>query len=192
MSVLILGLLVFLGVHSLGMLAPAWRQRTIARATLMGWKGVYAMISIIGLVVIIWGFGLARQQPVFLYATPIWLRHINSLLTLIAFVLVVAAYVPRNHIKAAVGHPMLAGVTVWAFGHLLATGMLRDVVLFGAFLLWAVGDFTVSRRRDRHDGISYPPGTVMGDAAVAILGIIAWLIFAIWLHGPLIGRNLFA
>lgn len=192
MSTLVLGLIIFLGMHSLGMLAPRWRQRMIERMGLMGWKGFYALISIIGLIIIIWGFGLARQQPVFLYAPPMWLRHLNSLLTLIAFILVVAAYVPRNHIRAKLGHPMLLGVKVWAFGHLLATGMLRDVVLFGAFLIWAIADYAISRRRDRRNGVSAPAGTLGGDAVVVIAGIVVWFVFAMWLHGPLIGRSPFA
>ncbi len=192
MSVLVLGLILFLGMHSLGMLAPDWRQSMIERMGLMSWKGLFALVSIIGLIVIIWGFGLARQNPVLLYAPPLWLRHLNSLLTLLAFVLVVAAYIPSNHIKERLGHPMLLGVKVWAFGHLLATGMLRDVVLFGAFLLWAIADYAISRRRDRRNGVSYPAGTLTGDAAVVIVGIVLWFVFAMWLHGPLIGRYLFS
>lgn len=192
MSVLILGLIIFLGMHSLGTLAPGWRQSMIERMGLMSWKGVFALASIIGLIIIIWGFGLARQHPVLLYAPPLWLRHLNSLLTLIAFLLVVAAYIPRNHIKARLGHPMLLGVKVWAFGHLLATGMLRDVVLFGAFLLWAIAAYAVSRRRDRRNGVSAPAGTLSGDALVIIAGIAVWFVFAMWLHGPLIGRYLFS
>ncbi len=118
---------------------------------------------------------------------PLALRHLNALFTLLAFILVAAAYIPRNHLKAKFGHPMLLGVKVWAFGHLLATGMLHDVLLFGAFLLWAVLLFIVSRRRDRAAGTVYPAGTLQGDVLVAVVGIAAWAVFTLWLHLRLIG-----
>lgn len=187
MPVLILGLLIFLGVHSLRLFADDWRSRQIARLGEKPWKGLYALASLIGFVLICWGFGLARQHPVLLYVPPLALRHLNALFTLIAFVLLAAAYVPRNHLKAQFGHPMLLGVKVWAFGHLLATGMLHDVVLFGAFLLWAVLLFIASRRRDRRAGTVYPAGTLSGDALAVVIGIVAWVVFTLWLHLWLIG-----
>ena len=187
MSVLILGLLIFLGVHSLRIFADDWRTRQLTRLGEMRWKGLYTLVSLVGFGLLCWGFGLARQQPVLLYAPPLALRHLNALFTLLAFVLVAAAYVPRNHLKAKFGHPMLLGVKTWAFGHLLATGMLHDVVVFGAFLLWAVVLFIVSRRRDRRTGMVYPAGTLAGDAIVAVAGVVAWIAFAFWLHLWLIG-----
>jgi len=187
MTLLILGLVLFLGAHSVRIFANDWRSRQIARLGEKGWKGLYTLVSIAGFALIIWGFGVARQQPVLLYVPPIWLRHLNALFTLIAFILVVAAYVPGNHFKAKLGHPMLAGVKTWAFGHLLATGMLHDVVLFGAFLLWAVVDFISARRRDRAAGVNYPAGTAKGDVIALVAGVVAWAVFAFWLHGWLIG-----
>lgn len=187
MTILILGLLIFLGIHSLRLFANDWRNRQQARLGELPWKGLYSLASIIGFVLIVWGFGLARQHPVLLYVPPLPLRHLNALFTLVAFVLVVAAYVPRNHLKAKFGHPMLLGVKVWAFGHLLATGMLHDVVLFGAFLLWAVVLFIVSRRRDRSTGTVYPAGTLKGDVLATVIGVAAWAAFAFWLHLWLIG-----
>jgi uncharacterized membrane protein len=192
MAILVLGLVIFLGTHSVHMLAPGWRERMIARIGLLPWKGLYSLASIIGLVLIIVGFGMARQAPVLLYVPPAWLKHLNALFTLIAFVLVAAAYVPRNHLKAKLGHPMLAGIKLWAAGHLLATGLLHDVVLFGAFLAWAAVDFAVSRRRDRKIGTVYPVGTLAGDAIAVVLGAVAWAIFAFLLHARLIGVNPFA
>ncbi|GAA0706213.1 NnrU family protein [Dokdonella soli] len=192
MSLLILGLLIFLGAHSLRVFADGWRTRMIARFGANAWKGLFALVSIVGFVLIAWGFGLARQQPVLLYAPPAVLKHLNALFTLVAFVLVAAAYVPRNHAKAAIGHPMLAGVKLWAFGHLLATGMLHDVVLFGAFLLWAIADFVVSRRRDRRAGTTYPAGTLSGDGATLAIGVALWAVFAFLLHVRWIGVNPFA
>lgn len=189
MTVLILGLLIFLGIHSLRIFADGWRNRQRARLGEMGWKGLYSLASIIGFALIVYGFGLVRQQPVLLYVPPLALRHLNALFTLLAFVLVAAAYIPRNHLKAKFGHPMLLGVKVWAFGHLLATGMLHDVLLFGAFLLWAVLLFIVSRRRDRAAGTVYPAGTLVGDLLVAVIGIAGWVVFTLWLHLWLIGVN---
>ena len=189
MPILVLGLLIFLGAHSVRIFADGWRTRMIARLGMNGWKALYALASIVGFVLIVWGFGLARQQPVLLYAPPLRRKYVNALLTLVAFVLVVATYVPRNHVKAAIGHPMLAGVKVWAFGHLLATGFLHDVVLFGAFLLWAGVNFVVSRRRDRLAGTHYAAGTLVGDALALAIGIVAWAVFAFWLHARWIGVN---
>ncbi|MGH8157678.1 MAG: NnrU family protein [Rhodanobacter sp.] len=189
MSVLILGLLIFLGMHSLRVFANDWRNRQIARLGEKRWKGLFALVSIIGFVLICWGFGLARQHPVLLYVPPLALRHLNALFTLIAFVLFFAARVPRNHLKAKLHHPQVLAVKVWAFGHLLATGMLHDVVLFGAFLLWAIVLFAVSRRRDRAAGTVYPAGSVQGDIVTVVIGVVVWIAFALWLHLWLIGVN---
>jgi uncharacterized membrane protein len=184
---LIAGLVVFLGLHSVRIVAGDWRARQMERVGEIPWKGIYSLLSIAGFVLLIWGFGEARLHPVPLYVPPLALRHANSLFTLIAFVLLVAAYVPRNHLKAKLGHPMFAGVKVWAFGHLLATGMLHDVVLFGAFLIWAVAGFAVSRRRDRLAAVTYPAGTMLGDLLTIAVGIAAWAVFAFLLHARWIG-----
>ncbi|MGN6120596.1 MAG: NnrU family protein [Rhodanobacter sp.] len=187
MLVLILGLVLFLGIHSLRIFADDWRGRQIARMGLMRWKVLYAAVAIAGFVLLCWGFGLARQQPVLLYVPPLWLRHLNALFTLVAFVLFIAARVPRNHFKAKLHHPQVLAVKVWAFGHLLATGMLHDMVLFGAFLLWAVVLFAVSRRRDRREAAVYAAGTVQGDVLTVVIGGALWLAFVLWLHLWLIG-----
>lgn len=191
MPILILGLVIFLGTHSVHMLAPHWCDRMVARIGLMPWKSLYSAVSIIGFVLIVYGFGLARQTPMLLYGPPLWLKHLNALFTLVAFVLIAAAYVPHNHMQAKLGHPMLAGVKLWALGHLLAIGFLHDVVLFGAFLAWAIADFAVSRRRDRKIGTVYPQGTLTGDAIAVAVGVAAWAIFVLLLHARLIGMNPF-
>ncbi|MGB6144970.1 MAG: NnrU family protein [Rhodanobacter sp.] len=187
MLVLILGLVLFLGIHSLRIFADDWRGRQIARMGLMRWKVLYAAVAIAGFVLLCWGFGLARQQPVLLYVPPLWLRPLNALFTLVAFVLFIAARVPRNHFKAKLHHPQVLAVKVWAFGHLLATGMLHDMVLFGAFLLWAVVLFAVSRRRDRREATVYAAGTLQGDVLTVVIGGALWLAFVLWLHLWLIG-----
>lgn len=192
MTVLILGLVLFLGVHSVRIFAEPMRTRAVARIGLGAWKGIYSLAAIAGFLLIIWGFALARQNPLVLYSPPAWLRHLNALFTLVAFVLFFAAHAPANHFKSALHHPMVVGVKVWAFGHLLAIGMLHDVVLFGAFLAWAIVDYAAARRRDRSTGTMYPQGTLKGDIASVAIGVVAWAIFAFWLHRAWIGVDPFA
>jgi len=137
MQLMIYGLFVFLGVHVVPVIFPRWRRRQFERFGERTWKGVFALVALAGLAMTCIGFGQARRLPLVLYAPPRALDHVNALFTLVAFVLVAAAYVPRNHVKQVLGHPMLLGVVAWASGHLLANGLLHDVVLFGAFLSWA-------------------------------------------------------
>ena len=187
MIVLVLGLLIFLGVHSVRIVADGWRRAQIARLGPGTWKGLYSLAAAVGLALIIWGYHLAQAQPVVLWTPPSWARHLGALLTVPAFVLFAAAYVSGNRIKAAVGHPMVAAVKTWAFAHLLANGTLAAVILFGAFLLWAVVDFASLRRRDRAAGTRYPAGAGSQDAIVLVVGLAAWALFAFLLHAWLIG-----
>jgi uncharacterized membrane protein len=186
-AILILGLVLFLGVHSIRIVADGWRTATIGRIGELPWKAGYALLSIAGFVLIVWGFGLARQQPVQLWLPPRGMRHLASLLTLIAFILLAAAYVPRNAIKARLHHPMVLGVKVWALAHLLANGNVAHVVLFGAFLVWAVLSFRAARARDRAAHTVYPVGSPAGTAITVVVGAAAWAVFAFWAHGLLIG-----
>lgn len=191
MALLVLGLVLFLGVHSVRIVADDWRSAQIARRGEKAWKGFYTLLSIVGFVLIVWGYGQARTEPVFLWQPPLWTKHLASLFVLLAFVLLAAAYVPRNAIKARLHHPMVASVKLWAFGHLLANGTLADVLLFGSFLVWAVFTFRAARRRDRAAGTLYPPGTVRGTALTLVAGVAAWVVFALWLHAWLIGMRPF-
>lgn len=188
MTLLIAGLVLFLGVHSTRIVADGWRTTTIARVGEKPWKGMYSLLSIAGFVLLVIGYGAARQSPVVLYTPPVWTRHLAAVLTIPAFVLVVAAYVPGNAIKRAVGgHPMVAGVKVWAFAHLLANGTLADVLLFGGFLVWAVLSYTAARRRDRAAGTVHPGGSTTKTLIAVAVGVVAWAVFAFALHRPLIG-----
>lgn len=187
MTYLILGLILFLAVHSVRIVADDWRTRTIARVGEMPWKGVYSLISIAGFALLVWGYGQARSGGIVLYDPPAFTRAIAALLMLVSLVLVAAAHVPGNHIKAALGHPMVAGVKLWAFAHLLSNGRLADVILFGAFLAWAIVDFIAARRRDRAAGTVYPPGQPMRTALTLAAGAGAWAAFVFGLHGWLIG-----
>jgi uncharacterized membrane protein len=187
MTWLILGLLIFLGSHSVRIFAEPWRGARVAAMGLNAWKGVYSIVSIAGFVLIVWGYGVARGAPVIVYSPPVWTKHVAALLTIPAFILLAAAYVPGTRIKRAVGHPMVAGVKAWAFAHLLANGTLADVVLFGSFLVWAIADYIAARRRDRAAGTVYVVGPITRDVAAVVVGLIAWAAFAFWLHMLLIG-----
>lgn len=187
MNFLILGLVIFLGAHSVRILAEDWREAQIARLGQNGWKGVYSLVSAAGLGLIIWGYGLARAETLVLWAPPTALRHLAAGLVLPAFILVVAAYLPGTRIKAKLGHPMVAGVKLWALAHLMANGGLADVVLFGAFLGWAVADFISARRRDRTVGRTYPVLGGSRDAIAIGIGFGAWALFAFHGHAWLIG-----
>ncbi len=187
MTLLIVGLVLFLGIHSVRIVADNWRSAQIARLGPNAWKGLYSLVSIIGFVLLVVGYGVARQSPVILYTPPLWMRHLASVLTIPAFILLVAAYVPGTRIKRALGHPMVLGVKLWALAHLLANGALADLVLFGSFLVWAVFNYAAARRRDRVAGKVYATGPVTRDAIAVVVGLGAWAAFAFWLHGPLIG-----
>ncbi|NVM74321.1 putative membrane protein [Duganella sp. SG902] len=187
MTILILGLIIFLGLHSVRIVAEDWRNATRARIGENTWKGLYSVISIIGFVLIVWGYSVAREAPVVIWTPPPFTRHIAALLAVIAFVFLTAAYVPRNGIKAKLHHPMTLGVKTWALAHLIANGTLHDIVLFGAFLVWSVLLFSASRRRDRAAGTVYPAGSGGATALTITAGIVAAVVFAGWLHAPLIG-----
>lgn len=187
MAMLILGLVLFLGVHATRIVADGWRTRTIARVGELPWKGVYALLSIAGFVLIVWGYGLARQSPVQLWTPPRGMNHLAAALMVVSFILLVATYVPRNAIKSKLHHPMVISVKVWALAHLVANGTLADVVLFGAFLVWAVLSFRAARQRDRAGNVAYAQGTPMGTAVTVFAGLLLWAVFAFWAHAWLVG-----
>ena len=187
MHVLIAGLLLFLGVHTVRIVADGWRTARIAQMGERKWKGLYALVSLVGFALIVWGFGQARQDPTVVWNPPLWGRHVASLLLLPAFVLIVAGNMRGTKMKAALGHPMLLGTVLWAFAHLLANGRLAGVVLFGSFLLWAIADYVASRQRDAAAGVIYPAGSWSRDVLALVIGAVAWIVFGLWLHGPLIG-----
>ncbi|HVF62464.1 MAG TPA: NnrU family protein [Casimicrobiaceae bacterium] len=192
MLVLIAGLVLFLGVHSTRILAEPWRRERIAAMGEGKWKLVYSIVSVVGFVLIMYGYGQARQATVLLYSPPVLLRHLAAALTLFAFILIAAAYVKGTRIKARVGHPMILGVKVWAFAHLLANGTLADVVLFGSFVVWAIADYAAARRRDRAAAVAYPIGPPSRDLIAVGVGGLLWWLFGFVLHGPLIGVRPFA
>lgn len=187
MTLLILGLLVFLGAHSIHMIAPGLREAGIDKLGTWGWKGVFAVVSIAGFVFLVMGYGEARMNPTWLWHSPTWMSHLVALLMIPAMILLVAAYVPGTHMRARMGHPMLLATKIWALAHLLANGGVHDVVLFGAFLAWAVAAFIVNRKRDRAAGETYPAVGVSRDITAAVLGLVLYGAFTFKLHLWLMG-----
>jgi uncharacterized membrane protein len=187
MTVLILGLILFLGMHSVRIFADGWRSAQIAQRGAGAWKGLYTVVSIVGFGLILWGYGQTRAEPVALWAPQLWARHLAALLMLFSFILLAAAYVPKNGIKSWLHHPMVLSVKVWALAHLLANHTLADLLLFGSFLVWAVLDFRSARQRDRAANTVYPHGTMAGTLIAVAVGVVAWAAFAFWAHAWLFG-----
>lgn len=186
MSLLVLGLILFLGIHSVSIVAPAWRDAQVARLGERVWKGMFALASLVGLMLLIYGYGLARQTPVVLYTPPPAMRHVALLLMLPVFPLLFAAYLP-GRIQRTARHPMLLAVKLWAAAHLLANGTLADVLLFGGFLVWAVADrISIKHRTVQHKVPGAPPGALNDLIALAV-GLTAFLVFLfrahVWLTG---------
>jgi uncharacterized membrane protein len=191
MTILVLGLIFLLGVHSIRIVADGWRTAQIQRLGEGPWKGIYSIVSVAGFALIAWGFGLARGQSPPLWSAPFVMHELVAALILSAFILFVAAYVPRNAIKARLHHPMVLSVMLWSFAHLLATGSSADIVLFGGFFVWAVASLIAARRRDRAAGTQYPAATLAGTVVTIAAGAGAWAVFAFWLHRMLIGMSPF-
>ena len=203
MQWLVLGLIVFLGAHSLRIVAEDWRAQVIDRVGLAAWKAAVSLASLVGLALLAWGYALARQTPVVLWEPPLAMRHVAALLTLLAFVLLVAAYVPGNWMKVRLRHPMVLGVKLWALAHLLANGTLADLLLFGSVLVWAVFDYRAACRRggaaatnggndDEDDAADTDPDprhvvSPVATVATLVVGTVAWAGFAFWLHAALFG-----
>jgi uncharacterized membrane protein len=186
MTLLIIGLIIFLGSHSCRIFAEPWRNHMIDRLGEVKWKGLYTIISLIGLILVVIGYGQARQAPIVLWQPATYLIHIAILLNLIAFIFLAASSPSNNAIRLKLKHPMILGVKVWALAHLLANGSLVDLILFGSFLLWAVLDFRSARKRPIH----MPEKAVISTKAtitVVVTGIVVWAAFIFGLHQYLIG-----
>ncbi|WP_332744711.1 NnrU family protein [Hydrogenophaga sp.] len=189
MLLLILGLVLFLGVHSVSIVSPDGRHRLVKQLGEGPWKGLYSLVSLAGFVLIVVGYGAAREAPVLLYTVPNGLRHLAAVLMLPVFVLLLAAYLP-GRIQRAAKHPMLLAVKLWALAHLLANGTLADVLLFGGFLAWAVVD-RISVKKRAAAGLLRPgpvlPGGKANDAIALVGGLAIYGLFVVWAHAWLIG-----
>ena len=204
MTQLILGLILFLGAHSVRIWADGWRNQTIEAYGEKAFKGVYALVSILGFYLLVVGYGEARLQTVALWNPPIFTKHISMLLMLLSSILLVATYIPRNHFKMRLGHPMVLSVKVWALSHLLANGNLADLVLFGSFLIWAVLNFRSARARDRalllhlnvtEDAAGEPLAEtestnqpkLLSTIITLVSGIATWALITFVLHAKVVG-----
>ncbi|MFP4244426.1 MAG: NnrU family protein [Ectothiorhodospira sp.] len=185
---MILGLALFLGAHSLRIFAEDWRAARIQQFGEKGWTGIVSLVSLVGFILIVWGFGMARTQPIVVWVPWDWTYHVNALFSLVAFVFLAAAFVPGNHFKAWVGHPMVIAVKAWALGHLLSNGSLADILLFGSFLVWAILSFRAARTRDQAQGTAPAAANLKADGITVAAGLIGYLAFVLFLHMWLIGR----
>lgn len=181
---LILGIVIFLGVHSIRMVAPQWREKQIAARGEKGWKGPYALGVFVGLALIIWGFIQARPEAMFIYEPPTFVKHITLTLMWFSFVALAASSTPAGKIKAALKHPMLVGVKIWAFAHLLANGDLASLILFSSFLAWSVWNRIAVKRRGDPIPVA---GPVSNDVKAIVGGTVLYLLFVFFLHEWLIG-----
>jgi uncharacterized membrane protein len=189
---LVLGLVLFLGLHSLRMLTPRWRAARIASLGEQRWKLIMSLLSLASFALLVWGYGAARGDQAELWVAPLGVRHLTGLPVLVGFIFLVAAYLPGTRIKARLGHPMLASTALWALGHLLSNARPADLLLFGGIALWAIADFFSARRRDRVSGAVYPAGSAMRDLLAVVIGTAAWAAFAFGAHLWLIGVRPFA
>src|SRR3954447_21884727 len=186
MTLLILGLILFLGTHAFTM-ARGPRARLRERLGEGPYKGLYSLLSLRGIVLIAVGYGRYRAAGyVPVWDPPVWTRHLALLLVWFAFVAFAAAYLP-GRIKGALKHPMLAGVKIWAFAHLLANGDLGSILLFGSFLAWAVMARISLKRRTDPGAPPIPIGGWKNDLAAIAVGTLVYLALGFAFHPLFIG-----
>jgi uncharacterized membrane protein len=189
LAILILGLAIFIGSHVFVSLRGE-REKLIARIGEGAYKGVFSLVSILGLVLIVYGFALYRGEgPIPVWYPPDFMHHLAEALMWPAFVFLAAAYIP-GHIKQALKHPMLVGVKLWAFAHLLSNGDLGGIVLFGSILGWAVYDRISLKTRTDPGGPPIPVGGWRNDAVAVVVGTLIYLAVGFVFH-PLAGVPVF-
>ena len=185
MFILILGLLIFLGIHVLKLVAPDRRNELAARYGEGPYKGIYSLISAIGLILVIWGFARASADPVVVYAPPAGLRSITALLMPFALILAIASVLPTGRIKRAVRDPLMIGTLIFAIAHLLANGDLAGLVLFGALLVWAAIDLTAQPAGRPAPVLAN--SSLTSDLAAVVGGLVLYALLVWRLHYWLIG-----
>lgn len=189
LGALVFGLLIFLGAHVF-VSFRAERARVIARLGLHAYRGLFALVSFAGLVLIVWGYGQYRAHGwVQVWSPPAFMRHVTIGLMLFAVIFVVAAFIP-SHIKTRLKHPMLAGVKTWALAHLLSNGDLGSILLFGAFLAWGVYARIAAKRRNDFGPATAPTGWI-NDVLVVAVGIVVYLALGYAFHPAVIGVPVF-
>jgi uncharacterized membrane protein len=189
LALLIIGLVGFIGVHVFVSLRQS-RSTLIKQIGEGPYRGLFSLVSVIGLALIVYGFVRYRADGLIpIWSPPTFLRPITDLLMWPAIVLVVVAYIPGT-IKAALRHPMLAGIKLWAFAHLLANGDLGGMILFGSILGWAVYDRITLKRRVDAGGPPIPVGGVKNDLVAVVVGTLIYLAIGFVFH-PLAGVPVF-
>jgi uncharacterized membrane protein len=185
--VMVVGLVLFLGAHVFTTRRKV-RARVVAAMGEGTYKIVYSLVALAGLVLIVWGFAHYRSDGgwIQVWTPPKALKHLNIALMLPAVILVVAAYL-RGRIYATLKHPMLAGVKLWAFGHLLANGDLGGIILFGSILAWAVYDRISLKRRTDAGSPPIPVGGTGNDLIAVAVGVIVYLALAFAFHPVVLG-----
>lgn len=188
MTLLLLGIVIFLGMHLVRVVAPGLRASVIARQGKGAWMGIYTVISLIGLLLIIYGFGEARAVTGMLYDPPVFLKHIALLLMLLAFICLAAGFLPAGRIAVALKHPQILSIKIWALAHLLANGETPSVLLFGSFLAWAV-ILRISLKRRQRAGEKVLPvfRSASSDLLAVVIGVVVYGLFVWKLHEWLIG-----
>lgn len=181
---LIIGLILFLGIHSVRFLAPGVRAGVIDKRGENAWKGMYTVISLLGFVVLVWGYAQARPDAPVVYEPPAFIKHVNLLIMWFAFVIVATNRRPAGRIKKAVKHPMLVATKLWAVGHLLSNGDLASILLFGGFLAWAVADRISLKYRPAETIVE---GGARDDIMALVGGTVLYLVFLLWAHQWLFG-----
>jgi uncharacterized membrane protein len=187
MAILVLGLVIFLGLHSTRIFAEPLRAQAIARLGDGPWKGIYSLVSAIGFVLIVWGFAQARFDSAALWTPPPGVQHVTILMMLLSMLVLAGYFFKQSHIAVAVHHPMVWSVAVFGLAHLIANGSAADVVLFGAFFIWALADLMSSYARDRRLSVVYPEPNWGATIGAIALGLVLWAIVAFWLHLWLFG-----
>ena len=185
MTLLVAGLVLFFGIHSVSIVADDWRNATAARIGAGAWKGLYTLVSIAGFVLMVYGYGLARQDPFVLYTPAAWTRIVATVLMIPVFPLLLAVYLP-GHLKRLAKHPMLLATKFWALAHLFANGNLADVLLFGSFLLWAGADRASLKFRASRP-VPGAPFSALNDVIAAVAGLAVYALFILWAHQRLFG-----
>jgi len=180
---LILGLILFHGIHSLRMIAPDWRNAQYEAMGENKWKSVYSLVSIIALVILVYGYSQARLEAGFIYIPPQWGALVAIVLMAFAFILM-TFNVRSSRFRKITKHPFLMAIILWSIAHLLANGDTASVLLFGTFLVWAIANYLfVSRRGD-----PLPPvAPLWQDLAAIIFGLILWVVFITFGHEWLFG-----
>ena len=184
LTILLIGLALFLGIHCIRVFAPQWREAQISARGAGPWRGLYSAASIIAFAVLVYGFGLAREQTGILYVPPEWGRSFLHIAMPISLVLFVASQLPPGNLKKRLAHPMLWATIIWAVGHLLANGETSSVILFGAILIWAVICLVDNYKRPQGEPVA---AKVWPDLVSMVIGFAITIIFIMFLHQWLIG-----